>query len=80
MLILGQKVKGQIWTLNFFTVSAPQLHLLWTTIIILHKCIYLDLKRTSIDLGSKDQRTKSYLVFKTLYQFNMIHPFIFGIQ
>ena len=28
LLILGQKVKGEIWTLNFFTVSAPQLHLL----------------------------------------------------
>ena len=27
LLILGQKVKGQIRTLNFFTVSAPQLHL-----------------------------------------------------
>ena len=28
LLILGQKVKGEIWTLNFFTVSTPQLHLL----------------------------------------------------
>ena len=27
LFILGQKVKGQIWTLNFLTVSAPQLHL-----------------------------------------------------
>ena len=27
LFILGQKVKGEIWTLNFFTVSAPQLHL-----------------------------------------------------
>ena len=64
MLILGQKVKGQIWTLNFFTVSAPQLHLLWTTIMILQKCIDLDMRRTSIDLGSKDQMKRSYLVLK----------------
>ena len=28
LLILGQKVKCQIWTLNLFTVSAPQFHLL----------------------------------------------------
>ena len=27
LFISGQKVKSQIWTLNFFTVSAPQLHL-----------------------------------------------------
>ena len=28
LLILGQKVKGHIWTLNIFNVSAPQLHFL----------------------------------------------------
>ena len=28
LLIMGQKVKCQIWTLNLFTVSAPQFHLL----------------------------------------------------
>ena len=88
---LGQKIKGQIWTLNFFTVSAPQLHLLlaynndtsqmyswgqkikgqghiwslhfvsfphdksiyfWHTIMILHRCIDHDLRRTSLDFGS----------------------------
>ena len=46
LLILGQKVKGQIWILNFFAVSAQQLHFLWHTRMILHRCTDLDLRRT----------------------------------
>ena len=51
MFILGQRSNSDF---KLFTVSAAQ-HLLWTTIMILHKCIDLDLRRTSIDLGSKDK-------------------------
>ena len=58
LLILGSKVKGEIWTLNFFTVSAPQLHLLLAYKMTLHKCIELDLRRTSIDFGVKGSKDK----------------------
>ena len=64
LLILGQKFKDQIWTLNFFTVSAPQLHLLLAYNNDTSQMYWpLPEKDLYWILGSKDQRTRSYLVF-----------------
>ena len=64
LLILVQIVKGQIWTLNFLPFPHHSSISFWHTIMILYRCIDLHLRRTSIDFGSRDQRTRSNSDFK----------------
>ena len=80
LLISGQNVKGQIWTLNFFTVSAPQLHLL---LAYNNETSQMYWPRPEKDLyWFWGQKIKHKVIFGlyTLYRFHMINPFIFGIQ
>ena len=74
LLMLGQKVKGQIWTLNFLPFPHNSSISFWHTIMILHRCIDHDLRRTFIDFGVK---VKFGLKFFTIfYPFWSITPFL----